>query len=150
MIVDASALDWLPAGETRTDVIRLITPHPGEAARLLESEPADIQRDRLAATRKLAEKFGATIVLKGRHTMIGQAEGPVLVNSTGNSGLGQGGSGDVLAGFIGGFLAQPEFHDRVIQATAFAVWKHGEAADRLEDTVHYWGMDLLLELLGRN
>lgn len=147
IIADASALDWLTAGEVPENSIRILTPHPGEAARLLDCEPSEIQQDRLAATQKLAENLRATIVLKGRHTMIGQGDGPVLVNSTGNSGLGQGGSGDVLAGFLGGFLAQPQFHDRVIQATAFAVWQHGHAADRLEATGRYWGMDALIDAL---
>ena len=150
MIVDASALDWLPRQSTPENAIRLITPHPGEAARMLDSTSNEIQSDRLSASRKLAEAFGATVILKGRHTMIGQAEGPMLVNSTGNAGLGQGGSGDVLTGFLGGLIAQPHFQDRIIQAAAFAVWKHGQAADQLESTGHFWGMDLLLELLGRN
>jgi len=148
IVVDASALDWLPAGKTPENTIRVLTPHPGEAARMLSYKSDEVQQDRIAAARQLAVTYDATIVLKGRHTIIGQADGPVLVNPTGNCGLGQGGSGDVLAGFLGGLLAQPQFHDRTEQAIAYAVWQHGHAADQLVANGDFWGMDELINALG--
>ena len=148
MIADASALDWLPKGERLTDAIRVITPHPGEAARMLGVGASDVQADRFDATRRLAAQYECTVVLKGRHTLIGQAEGPMLVNSSGNPGLARGGSGDVLAGFLAGFLAQPQFVSRAVQAIAYAVWKHGRSGDELEGRGRYWGMDELIQGLG--
>ncbi len=148
IIGDACALDWLPHGKTPDNSIRVLTPHPGEAARMLKCKPGEIQQDRLAATRELAKNYDATIVLKGRHTIIGQADGPVLVNPTGNSGLGQGGSGDVLAGFVGGVLANPQFRERSVQAIAYAVWQHGKTADQLAVDGNYWGMEDLIDALG--
>ena len=148
IVGDASALDWLPTDEIPKDTTRVLTPHPGEAARMLGCNTDEIQQDRLAAARKLATNYDATIVLKGRHTIIGQADGPVLVNPSGNSGLAQGGSGDVLAGFIGGLLAQPQFHNRAVQAIAYATWQHGNAADQLVLNGNYWGMDELINTLG--
>lgn len=149
IIGDASALDWLPSGKTPENSTRVLTPHPGEAARMLKCKPDEIQKDRLGAARQLATTYDATIVLKGRHTIIAQIDGPVLVNSTGNPGLGQGGSGDVLTGFLGGLLAQPKFRERAIQAIAYAVWQHGRTADQLEGKNIYWGMNELIDALGR-
>lgn len=139
LVVDASALDWLPAGGIPNRAVRIITPHPGEAARLLGTGPADVQSDRLGATRALSEKFGGChVVLKGHQSVIGSAAGSFLVNSSGNPGLAQGGSGDVLAGFLGGLLAQPELARDPERAVAFAVWQHGHTADRLEARSKGW------------
>ena len=149
MVIDASALDWLPREPPETSTFRLMTPHPGEAARLLECSVDEVESNRLRAARTLAEQFGVTVLLKGRHTILAQASGPALVNSTGNVGLAQGGSGDVLAGFIGGLLAQPAFHGREIQAATYAAWKHGWAADQLTAAGDYWGMDDLINALGQ-
>ena len=149
MVIDASALDWVPKESPVTSAFRLLTPHPGEAARLLDCSVDEVESDRLRAARTLAELFGVTVLLKGRHTILTQATGPALVNSTGNVGLAQGGSGDVLAGFIGGVLAQPVFRGREIQAVTYAAWKHGWAADQLTAVGDYWGMDDLLNALGK-
>ena len=148
IVGDASALDWLSAGKTPKNTTRVLTPHPGEAARMLGCKSDKVQQDRLASARQLAATYDATIVLKGRHTIIGQADGPVLVNPTGNPGLSQGGSGDVLAGFLGGLLAQPQFHNCTVQAIAYAVWQHGHAADKLAANGNYWGIDELINTLG--
>tara|TARA_Y100000746_G_C15321503_1_gene373894 strand:+ start:259 stop:837 length:579 start_codon:yes stop_codon:yes gene_type:complete len=149
MVVDASALDWLPKGPPHSEAFRLLTPHPGEAARLLGCSPEKVESGRVRAARTLAEQFGATVLLKGRHSVLAQSTGPALVNSTGNAGLAQGGSGDVLAGFVGGLLAQPDFHGREIQAAMYATWKHGWAADQLASGSEYWGMDDLINTLGK-
>ena len=143
MVIDASALDWVPKKSPETSA-RLLTPHSGEAARLLDCSVDKVESDRLRAARTLAELFGVTVLLKGRHTILTQATGPALVNSTGNVGLAQGGSGDVLAGFIGGLLAQPVFRNREIQAVTYAAWKHGWRIDQLTAAGDYWGMDDLL------
>ena len=149
MVIDASALDWVPKESPESRAFRLLTPHPGEAARLLDCSVDEVESDRLRAARALAEQFGVTVLLKGRHTILTQANGPALVNSTGNVGLAQGGSGDVLAGFIGGLLGQPVFRGREIQAVTYAAWKHGWAADQLTAVGDYWGMDDLINALGK-
>jgi len=147
VIVDASALDWLrPQGASG---LRVITPHPGEAARLLDISAADVQRDRLAAVRALSRKFGnCWVVLKGRHTLIGRAEGEMFVNGSGDSGLAQGGTGDLLAGFIAGWLAQPLVQRDPLLALRYAVWEHGAAADRLSTRRTNWIVEELAIELG--
>ena len=148
IIVDASALDWLRDIKVEVDAPRIITPHPGEAARLLNCSVKSVQEDRIESARELARVYESTVVLKGRHTIIAQKEGPIMINSTGNSDLAQGGSGDVLAGYIAGILAQPLFQDKVIQGVAYSVWKHGKAAERLSQKIENWGMDQLIEEIG--
>jgi NAD(P)H-hydrate epimerase len=150
IIVDATALDWLPTTIGASDAPRIITPHPGEAARLLGCSIEQVQQERAKSARDLAVRYQATVLLKGRHTIITQAEGPILINSTGNAGLAQGGSGDVLAGYLGGLMAQREFTDKAIQASAYSAWKHGHCADILNISNSYWGMDELIQELGRN
>ncbi len=149
VIADASALDWLAEGRTRTEAIRVITPHPGEAARLLHTSVDTVQSDRPGALRELSRSYGGCwVVLKGRHTLIGTEEGSIRVNSSGNPYLAQGGSGDILAGYIGGLLAQPELQRDVGQALCYAVWQHGAAADHLTDIRRNWIVEELLEWLG--
>lgn len=105
----------------------LITPHPLEAARLLGMSAAAVQADRLKAATALAERFCATVVLKGSGTVIAHAGG-LTINPTGNPALASGGTGDVLAGICGALLAQGwPAH----QAALAAVWIHGAAADAL-------------------
>ena len=148
IIADASALDWLVDVPAKSGAFRAITPHAGEAARLLDTTATVINQSRESSLRKLSQTLGAYVVLKGRHTLIGSESGPVLVNSTGNPGLAQGGSGDVLAGFLGGLMAQPALRENDIRTLAYGVWKHGLAADRLESQGDYWGMDDLIHGLG--
>lgn len=150
IIVDATALDWLSPTVDASDSPRIITPHPGEAARLLGCSIDQVQQDRVKSARDLAVRYQATVLLKGRHTIIAQAEGPILINSTGNAGLAQGGSGDVLAGYLGGLMAQTAFANKAIQASACSVWKHGHCADILDISNSYWGMDELIQELGCN
>ncbi len=105
----------------------VLTPHPLEAARLLGCSATEIQRDRLRAAQQLAERYEATVVLKGSGTVIAAPDEPPLINPTGNARLATAGTGDVLAGLIGARLAQGE---PPRDAAAAAVWLHGAAADR--------------------
>ncbi|MSR42450.1 MAG: NAD(P)H-hydrate dehydratase [Pedosphaera sp.] len=148
VVVDASALDWLPAGATHEGAARVITPHPGEAARLLGTTIASVQADRASALRELSRKFGGCwVVLKGHQTLVGRSKGDLFINPSGNPRLAQGGSGDVLAGYVAGLLAQPRLQSDPLAALRFAVWQHGAAADYLERGRRAWGVeDLAVEL----
>ena len=149
IVVDASALDWLPSGAFLDKAIRLITPHPGEAARLLNSTVDKVQADRVEALRTLSAKFGGCwVVLKGQHTLIGRNEGEVFINPTGNPGLGQGGSGDLLAGYLAGLLVQPLLREDVGQTIRYAVWQHGAAADELAAQAPNWVVEDLAKRIG--
>ncbi|MGO8700019.1 MAG: NAD(P)H-hydrate dehydratase [Limisphaerales bacterium] len=149
MVVDASALDWLPPGPVPDKAARLITPHPGEAGRLLGCSAAEVQADRVKALRDLSRKFGACcVVLKGHQTLVGCAAGDIFVNSSGNPALAQGGSGDLLAGYLTGLLAQPFWAADALLAARYGVWQHGAAADLLSRIKPNWTVDDLEEHLG--
>ena len=130
-VLDADALNALAAGELGQFPLlptnTVLTPHPGEAARLLRCSVAQIQTDRPAAAQELAERYGCVAVLKGSGTLIAAPGREMLHNPTGNSGLARGGSGDVLAGMLAALLAQGL---APFDAAACAVWLHGAAADR--------------------
>ncbi len=150
MLVDASALPWIRAGEGRTRAPRVITPHPGEAARMLETTPGEIQRDRVAATRELSRRFGhCHVVLKGAQTVVGRAKEDVFVNNTGNPHLAQGGAGDLLAGYLGGLLAQPELARDPSRLLRFGAWHHGATADLLLESLPGFSIEELAVALGR-
>lgn len=146
MIVDASALDWLRPG-TPCAGPRIITPHPGEAARLLGVSSREIQDDRLGSLRRLASQHEAWVVFKGHQTLIGSVRGPVFVNSSGNPGLAQGGTGDVLAGFLAGLLAQPEWNTEIVETLRRGVWCHGVTADGLESADKGWNAEDLAQAI---
>ena len=149
LIVDASALDWLPAGKFSKNVIRVITPHPGEAARLLKTTAQKIQSTRAASLREISKRFAnCWVVLKGNQTLIGRANGEIFINPSGNPHLAQGGSGDVLAGFLAGLLAQPELQSDAAKTMRYAVWQHGYAADQLQATCANWVVEDLVEKIG--
>jgi hydroxyethylthiazole kinase-like uncharacterized protein yjeF len=105
----------------------VLTPHPLEAARLLGTGTAEVQADRLRAARELAQRYGATVVLKGSGTIVAAPEETPVINPTGNARLATAGTGDVLAGMIGAALAAglPP-----MAAGWQAVWRHGECAER--------------------
>ncbi|HJX16829.1 MAG TPA: NAD(P)H-hydrate dehydratase [Acidiferrobacterales bacterium] len=128
LVVDADALNLLAAQPTsRADWV--LTPHPGEAARLLGVGVADIQSDRFAAARAIAQRYGGVCVLKGSGTLIAaHADQPLWLCDRGNPGLATGGSGDVLAGAIAAFLAQGL---TPIEAARLGVWAHASAGDRV-------------------
>ena len=149
MVVDASALDWLPAGKYPQKAIRVITPHPGEAARLLKTTAQKVQKNRVASLRNISRRFGnCWVVLKGNQTLIGRSRGDIFVNPSGNPHLAQGGSGDVLAGFIAGLLAQPELQADVGKTIRYAVWQHGAAADALQLRQSNWVVEDLVKSIG--
>lgn len=131
-VIDADALNLIASDRALRDRVRLrasgttvLTPHPLEAARLLDTTGAEVQADRLSAASELAREFNAWIVLKGAGSVI-CSERQTWVNPTGSSALATAGSGDVLAGMIGGLLAQG-FDARC--STLGAVWLHGSAAE---------------------
>jgi len=150
LVVDASALDWLVAQQTMArNAIRVVTPHPGEAARMLNTTVPQVQADRPRALREISHRFGnCWVVLKGHQTLIGRAEGGIFVNSSGNPHLAQGGSGDALAGFIAGLLAQPALQADVEKTIRYAVWQHGAAADELQAKRSNWVVEDLVNELG--
>lgn len=149
VIVDASALNWLPAAAGPKNSVRVITPHPGEAARLLKISAADVQADRLSAVREISRQFhDIWVVLKGHQTLVGRCDDPVFINSSGNPFLGQGGSGDTLSGYLAGLLAQPALQEHPALTIRYAVWQHGAAADLLARTQPNWIVEDLIETLG--
>ncbi|MCC6782822.1 MAG: NAD(P)H-hydrate dehydratase [Planctomycetes bacterium] len=128
VVLDADALNVLaPWTDGRRVAPAVMTPHPGEAARLLATSVAHVQRAREAAALALASRRGTTVVLKGAGTIVTDGE-RVFVNTTGNPGLATGGSGDVLAGLLGALLAQGL---SPFEAARLAVHVHGAAGDRV-------------------
>lgn len=129
MVLDADALNLLAADRLGRDADGsrwVLTPHPGEAARLLDFDNAAVQADRPSACRRLQEKFGGAVLLKGAGTLIAGPGKPLAVCPYGNPGMASGGMGDVLAGVIGALLAQG------LEPTAAArlgACVHGRAAD---------------------
>lgn len=125
--------DGLNAFEGRADELSnpkfplVLTPHPGEMARLLGCTVADVERDRLTTARDFATQHKLTLVLKGWRTLIAHPDGRVGVNTSGNPALAKAGSGDVLTGIIAALITQ--FPDRIAEAVECAVWLHGAAAD---------------------
>ena len=149
MIVDASALDWLPPGEFSKNAIRVVTPHPGEAARLLKTTAQKVQASRVKSLRDISRRLGnCWVVLKGHQTLVGRAEGDIFVNPSGNPHLAQGGSGDVLAGFLAGLLAQPALQVDAGKTIRYAVWQHGAAADALQAQSSNWVIEELAGKIG--
>jgi NAD(P)H-hydrate epimerase len=131
-IIDADALNILAAKPVLLAKLAkgrglVLTPHPGEMARLAGVTVAEIQANRLETARDFAQRTGVTLVLKGWRTLVAHPDGRVAVNTTGNPGMAKGGSGDLLTGLIAGLLAQyPAETARAVEA---AVYLHGLAAD---------------------
>jgi NAD(P)H-hydrate epimerase len=149
VLADASALDWLPRGPFARDALRVITPHPGEAARMFQSSVNDVQRDRARAVWELSRHWGAChVVLKGHQTVVGRDKDDLFINNSGNPHQAQGGSGDLLAGYLGGLVAQPELQKDVGLALRFGVWQHGAAADLLLAARPNFTIEELAEELG--
>lgn len=129
VVLDASGLNAFAAAAA--DIasgrsLRILTPHPGELARLLGTSVAEVQANRIAAARHAARVTRSVVVLKGQQSLIAEPEGNVIVNPTGNPGMATGGMGDVLAGMIGALLARDV---APVDAAQTAVYIHGFAAD---------------------
>ena len=111
MVIDADGLNALAENPKTLDKVHvpvIITPHPGEMARLSSMTLSDIQKDRVKAAKTAASEFNCTVVLKGARTLIATPKGRLLINPTGNVGMATGGSGDVLSGMIGAFSSWDE------------------------------------------
>jgi NAD(P)H-hydrate epimerase len=124
MVLDADALVDI-AKVTIAPRVRVLTPHPGEMARLTGKTIAEVQGDRIGVARAFAESHWLTVVLKGQRTIVAFPDGRVWINPTGTPAMGTGGTGDVLTGMIAGFLAQFPLHPD--EAVAAAVYLHGLA-----------------------
>ncbi len=132
MVIDADALNLLAQKEVAPRDNWVLTPHPGEAARLLGCTIEEVEQDRFGAICLLQKNYGGTIILKGAGTLIASPTALYLVNS-GNPGMASGGMGDVLSGLLGGLLAQKEILNSVVAPIAVAL--HGEAANLASEKV---------------
>jgi NAD(P)H-hydrate epimerase len=140
-VVDADGLNALARqpemfGEIQAPLV--LTPHPGELARLRRTTTGTIQADRLGAAQDTAQTCGAVVVLKGARSVIAEPEGTLWINSTGNAGMATAGTGDVLSGMIGALLGQGY---TPATAACLAVYVHGLAGDLAAAT---WGQRSLL------
>lgn len=142
LVIDADALNLIADSKDLLQALQLrnqqypgqtvITPHPGEAGRLLEMSASDIQADRKGAVKKLASLTQAIVVLKGQHTLITAPDEEILQCEEGNPGMGTGGMGDVLTGSISAIASQGIRHNLTLwEATCVAVQLHALAADNL-------------------
>jgi ADP-dependent NAD(P)H-hydrate dehydratase / NAD(P)H-hydrate epimerase len=136
MVVDADGLNAFQGhtqemnGQGRT---LIITPHPGEMARLAGCSTADVQKDRLGAARQFAREHRVFVVLKGYRTLVVQPDGEAWVSTTGNPGMSTGGTGDVLTGMVAGMIAQHP--SEAMLAVCAAVHLHGLAGDVMREIV---------------
>jgi NAD(P)H-hydrate epimerase len=139
VVVDADGLNNMAGAVKNLKNARapiILTPHPGEMARLMETSVSEVQRDRITSARQFAIGHKVHVVLKGAGTVIAHPDGKVFINPTGNPGMASGGMGDVLTGIIAGFIAQgltPE------AACRTGVYLHGAAADRLAEEIGPYG-----------
>ena len=155
LVIDADALNLLAATpELQADLraSSILTPHPGEFARLADSlglDPSpETSEQRIEAARQLAARLGVVVVLKGPGTVVSDGL-RVYVNPTGNSGLATGGSGDVLTGLCAGFVSQFRARLDLFECACMATWVHGHAADRISSergTPRLLARELLAEI----
>jgi hydroxyethylthiazole kinase-like uncharacterized protein yjeF len=147
LVLDADALNAIARDDALRAALRhrgarcrptVLTPHPLEAARLLATTAADVQADRLAAARRLAVDTGCVVVLKGSGTVVATPQGGATINPTGDARLATAGTGDVLAGWLGGLwaaqghdagAAAPDAHRLAAQAAIAAAYLHGRACE---------------------
>ena len=136
-VFDADALNWLSLNPD-VDEKRILTPHPGEAGRLLGISSQEVNQDRFSAAQKIVDKYGGVCVLKGAGTIISDSRGINIVCPVGNPGMATGGMGDVLSGIIGSLIAQGH---SLLEAASLGVCVHGEAADKAAGTsLRYRGL----------
>lgn len=146
VLLDADGLNLI-AGETRMlkklKIPVILTPHPGEMARLTGKKISQIQKDRISCARDFAAEFNVHVVLKGAGTVIAHPDKEVFINSTGNPGMASGGMGDILSGIIAGFVVQGY---TVEEAARIGVYLHGAAGDDIAENsgpFGYLASDLL-------
>jgi ADP-dependent NAD(P)H-hydrate dehydratase / NAD(P)H-hydrate epimerase len=136
MVLDADGLNAFEGHTAEldgTDHFLVITPHPGEMARLAGCTIAEVQKDRLGVARRFAREHNLIVVLKGYRTLVAKPDGEAWVNTTGNPGMSTGGTGDILTGMIAGMMAQ---HSRnLLVAVLAAVHLHGSAGDVMRESV---------------
>ena len=141
LVLDADALNILAAGRVVPENTRrdswLLTPHPGEAARLLGMNTADIQQDRFAAVNAIQKRYGGAVILKGAGSLVAAETGSIGVVTAGNPGMATGGMGDVLSGILGGLIAQGM---TVADAARLGACLHATAADLAADEVGQRGL----------
>ena len=136
VVLDA---DGLNAFEGKTDELSgkgrllVITPHPGEMARLAGCSIADVQKDRLNTARNFAREHDLIVVLKGHRTLVVQPDGEAWVNTTGNPGMSTGGTGDILTGMVAAMIAQNP--KNAMLAVCAAVYLHGLSGDVMRESV---------------
>ena len=135
LVLDADALNLAATHPRLTEQIQMrkassiLTPHPAEAARLLRTDTAAIQNDRMTAAAELAKRYNCCVVLKGAGSISATPDGRRYINTSGNPGLSSAGTGDILSGMIGAFIAQGL---SAIDSLLVAVYLHGAAADALK------------------
>jgi len=139
VVVDADGLNHLAGevqdlAEAKAPVI--LTPHPGEMARLLDTKAASVQQNRIDCAREFSTRYHVHVVLKGAATIIAHPDGRVYINATGNPGMASGGMGDVLTGVIAGLIVQGLAPEAACHA---GVYLHGAAADSLADNMGPYG-----------
>ena len=140
LLIDASALNAFAGRQAEINPNgrpRVITPHPGELARVMQMDKDEIARDRISAARAAARACHCIVVLKGHQTLIAEPDGHVWVNPTGNPGMASGGMGDVLSGMIGALLAR---NLDALDAAVVGVYLHGLAGDILRDEMGDTGL----------
>jgi len=139
VLVDADGLNNLAGNTTilkKLKVPIVLTPHPGEMARLMDITVADVQHDRIKSSRDFAVNFNVHVVLKGARTVVAHPDGKAYINPTGNSGMASGGMGDVLTGVIASLITQGFAPEAAAHA---GVYLHGAAADTLAESIGPFG-----------
>jgi NAD(P)H-hydrate epimerase len=140
LVLDADALNCLAIKREllkKVSVPVVVTPHPGEMARLAGQSIDEIQADRIKAAAAFSKEWGTITVLKGANSVIAEANGNIYINTTGNPGMASGGMGDVLAGMTASFIAQGF---EPAKAACVAVYIHGRAADLLAGERGMYGL----------
>lgn len=132
VVADADALTILADKDTHWPNATILTPHPGEAGRLLNCSSTDVQSDRVTSCREIARRTGSIVVLKGAGTVIAKPDGHIAINTTGGPGLATAGTGDVLAGVIGALIGRGV---APFIAACSAVFVHGRAGDIASETL---------------
>lgn len=139
LVIDADGINLISSNINMLETVRgraIITPHPGEMAKLLRLNTEQVESNRILLTKAVAKQFGITVVLKGANTVVSDGD-TVYVNRTGNAGMARGGSGDLLAGIIAGLVAQGY---PLMQAAVTGVYIHGKAGDLAAAKLSQTGM----------